>query len=83
MDQIEHRYGHSYCVFTKKIQSIDKNLSGGKIFNTTRSTIVDKEPHSMLARMFEQSQLSPADLDRDGAYLIGLSIELSLDLFPH
>lgn len=26
----------------------------------------------MLARMFEQSGLSPADLDRDGAYLIGL-----------
>ncbi|XP_063705662.1 BTB/POZ domain-containing protein KCTD9 isoform X2 [Culicoides brevitarsis] len=48
---------------------------GGKIFNTTRSTIVDKEPHSMLARMFEQSQLSPADLDIDGAYLIDRSGE--------
>lgn len=29
----------------------------------------------MLARMFEQSQLSPADLDRDGAYLIDRSGE--------
>jgi len=45
---------------------------GGKLFTTARTTLVDKEPNSMLARMF-QSQLSPSDVDSTGAYLLDRS----------
>ncbi|XP_064476666.1 BTB/POZ domain-containing protein KCTD9-like [Ornithodoros turicata] len=42
---------------------------GGRQFATTRSTLVSKEPHSMLARMFADT-MWPSAMDSDGAYLI-------------
>lgn len=46
---------------------------GGKLFTTTRSTLVNKEPNSMLATMFGQTQQCPSDRDATGAYLIDRS----------
>lgn len=46
---------------------------GGKVFTTTRSTLVDKEPTSMLACMFGLHQRCPSDRDANGAYLIDRS----------
>lgn len=47
---------------------------GGKHFATTRSTLVSKEPLSMLARMFSlEGRLWPAAVDRKGAFLIDRS----------
>ncbi|XP_017491992.1 PREDICTED: BTB/POZ domain-containing protein KCTD9-like [Rhagoletis zephyria] len=54
---------------------------GGKVFTTTRGTIVAKEPDSMLARMFDrnhktnehQTLLVPGRQDETGAYLIDRS----------
>lgn len=46
---------------------------GGKVFTTTRSTLVNKEPNSMLACMFGQDQQCPSDRDTNGAYLIDRS----------
>uniref|UniRef100_A0A182QED4 BTB domain-containing protein n=1 Tax=Anopheles farauti TaxID=69004 RepID=A0A182QED4_9DIPT len=44
---------------------------GGKIFNTTRLTLTNREPNSMLARMFaEDAQMNPSERDAQGAYLI-------------
>jgi BTB/POZ domain-containing protein KCTD9 len=52
---------------------------GGKHFTTTRSTIVAKEPHSMLARMFADEDntylMTPSATDSIGAYLIDRSPE--------
>jgi hypothetical protein len=52
---------------------------GGKIFSTTRSTLVSKEPNSMLARMFatenDNSMLLPSPKDKNGAFLIDRSPE--------
>ncbi|XP_059469970.1 BTB/POZ domain-containing protein KCTD9 [Neocloeon triangulifer] len=45
---------------------------GGTRFSTTRSTLVAKEPSSMLARMFG-SGMTPANQDSEGAYLIDRS----------
>lgn len=47
---------------------------GGKLFITTISTL-QKEPNSMLARMFSQdnSLINPSDIDENGAYLIDRS----------
>lgn len=50
---------------------------GGKIFSTTRSTLVVKEPNSMLSRMFacDPSFVLPSLRDSTGAYLIDRSPE--------
>lgn len=45
---------------------------GGKYFTTTRSTLCEREPNSMLARMFN-SQLKASELDSTGSYLIDRS----------
>jgi len=45
---------------------------GGTCFSTTRSTLVAKEPSSMLSRMFG-SGMTPANQDAQGAYLIDRS----------
>ncbi|XP_076372356.1 BTB/POZ domain-containing protein KCTD9 isoform X1 [Tachypleus tridentatus] len=49
---------------------------GGQLFATTRSTLVTKEPTSMLARMFsapDGSFMSPSAVDSQGAFLIDRS----------
>uniref|UniRef100_A0A1B6CLR5 BTB domain-containing protein n=1 Tax=Clastoptera arizonana TaxID=38151 RepID=A0A1B6CLR5_9HEMI len=50
---------------------------GGMYFSTTRSTLVIKEPESMLARMFAKTdshyQIAPSNVDPTGAYLIDRS----------
>uniref|UniRef100_A0A1Q3FD83 Putative afh1-interacting protein fip2 n=1 Tax=Culex tarsalis TaxID=7177 RepID=A0A1Q3FD83_CULTA len=47
---------------------------GGKVFTTTLSTLLNKEPGSMLARMFAQEDaMCPSDKDSAGAYLIDRS----------
>ncbi|XP_013785088.1 BTB/POZ domain-containing protein KCTD9-like [Limulus polyphemus] len=49
---------------------------GGQLFATTRSTLVTKEPTSMLARMFsapDGSFMSPSAVDFQGAFLIDRS----------
>ncbi|XP_042860231.1 BTB/POZ domain-containing protein KCTD9-like isoform X2 [Penaeus japonicus] len=48
---------------------------GGRIFTTTRATLVTKEPNSMLAKMFscEDNHLLPSNRDAHGAYLIDRS----------
>lgn len=52
---------------------------GGKHFTTTRSTILAKEPLSMLARMFAEDKnmylMNPSTTDSVGAYLIDRSPE--------
>ncbi|KAK6632834.1 hypothetical protein RUM43_012573 [Polyplax serrata] len=60
-----------------KLQDWVKLNVGGRIFTTSRSTLVTKEPTSMLARMFAQDDdsylMTPSDLDENGAYLIDRS----------
>ncbi|KAL7633278.1 UNVERIFIED_CONTAM: hypothetical protein RMT77_016383 [Armadillidium vulgare] len=49
---------------------------GGKIYTTTRSTLVSKEPNSMLSKMFSGSNegmFCPSIRDSSGAYLIDRS----------
>nr|CAD7576667.1 unnamed protein product [Timema californicum] len=50
---------------------------GGKYFTTSRSTLLTKEPMSMLARMFAEGEggylMAPSNMDRNGAYLIDRS----------
>ncbi|CAH1404340.1 unnamed protein product [Nezara viridula] len=50
---------------------------GGKYFTTSRSTLVTKEPNSMLARMFAEGDngylMTPSNVDSQGAYLIDRS----------
>uniref|UniRef100_A0A0A9YV15 BTB/POZ domain-containing protein KCTD9 n=2 Tax=Lygus hesperus TaxID=30085 RepID=A0A0A9YV15_LYGHE len=50
---------------------------GGKYFTTSRSTLINKEPSSMLARMFAEREgglyMSPSNVDSKGAYLIDRS----------
>ncbi|XP_051176876.1 BTB/POZ domain-containing protein KCTD9 [Leptopilina boulardi] len=51
---------------------------GGRYFATTKSTLINKEPMSMLARMFTESEecewrLVPSKRDRSGAFLIDRS----------
>jgi len=50
---------------------------GGKMFLTTRATLTEKEPESMLARMFAASESGTSvwvsAVDHDGAYLIDRS----------
>ncbi|XP_076069075.1 BTB/POZ domain-containing protein KCTD9-like [Oratosquilla oratoria] len=48
---------------------------GGRIFTTTKGTLVAKEPDSMLAKMFskEPNNLLPSCVDAHGAYLIDRS----------
>lgn len=50
---------------------------GGKYFTTSRSTLVTKEPMSMLARMFAEGDngflMTPSNVDKNGAYLIDRS----------
>ena len=44
---------------------------GGQLFYTTRTTLLNREPCSMLAKMFDPaSRLQPGTTDSDGAYLI-------------
>jgi len=50
---------------------------GGKYFTTSRSTLMTKEPMSMLARMFAEGEdgfiMTPSNVDKNGAYLIDRS----------
>lgn len=46
---------------------------GGTVFMTTRSTLVNNAPNSMLACMFGSDQRCPSDRDANGAYLIDRS----------
>ncbi|RWS02694.1 BTB/POZ domain-containing protein KCTD9-like protein [Dinothrombium tinctorium] len=47
---------------------------GGRLFSTTKSTIITKEPDSMIARMFSSEPLMcPSPQDANGAYLIDRS----------
>ncbi|KAF6209131.1 hypothetical protein GE061_014875 [Apolygus lucorum] len=50
---------------------------GGRYFTTSRSTLINKEPSSMLARMFAEREgglyMSPSNVDSKGAYLIDRS----------
>uniref|UniRef100_A0A8C8J6R6 BTB/POZ domain-containing protein KCTD9 n=1 Tax=Oncorhynchus tshawytscha TaxID=74940 RepID=A0A8C8J6R6_ONCTS len=48
---------------------------GGRLFTTTRSTLVSKEPESMLARMFREKDVWGNKQDERGAYLIDRSPE--------
>lgn len=48
---------------------------GGRLFSTTRSTLTNKEPNSMLARMFGQEGMTPSDTDETGAYLVDRSAQ--------
>lgn len=52
---------------------------GGKHFTTSRGTLLAKEPHSMLARMFADDNniylMNPSATDLSGAYLIDRSPE--------
>lgn len=43
---------------------------GGKTFTTTRSTLCQKAPDSVLARMFGNDFMAPCHRDRHGHYLI-------------
>uniref|UniRef100_A0A182W4U1 BTB domain-containing protein n=1 Tax=Anopheles minimus TaxID=112268 RepID=A0A182W4U1_9DIPT len=59
---------------------------GGQRFTTTRLTLTNREPNSMIARMFDQDQLKPADQDAQGAYLIdrnGFYFRPVLDYLRH
>ncbi|XP_071441983.1 BTB/POZ domain-containing protein KCTD9 [Hetaerina americana] len=50
---------------------------GGKLFTTSRATLTNKEPMSMLARMFAEGEngynMIPSNVDGSGAYLIDRS----------
>ena len=48
---------------------------GGKVFSTTKQTLISKEPNSMLSRMFSNdcSLIQPSPRDPSGAYLIDRS----------
>ncbi|XP_040013655.1 BTB/POZ domain-containing protein KCTD9b isoform X1 [Xiphias gladius] len=46
---------------------------GGRCFTTTRSTLVSKEPESMLAHMFREKDVWGNKQDAQGAYLIDRS----------
>ncbi|XP_068167158.1 BTB/POZ domain-containing protein KCTD9a isoform X1 [Antennarius striatus] len=46
---------------------------GGRPFTTTRSTLVSKEPESMLAHMFREKDVWGNKRDENGAYLIDRS----------
>ncbi|KAM3600205.1 uncharacterized protein V6R79_019471 [Siganus canaliculatus] len=46
---------------------------GGRCFTTTRSTLVSKEPESMLAHMFREKDVWGNKRDHQGAYLIDRS----------
>uniref|UniRef100_A0A3B4BMT1 BTB/POZ domain-containing protein KCTD9 n=1 Tax=Periophthalmus magnuspinnatus TaxID=409849 RepID=A0A3B4BMT1_9GOBI len=48
---------------------------GGRLFTTTRSTLVSKEPDSMLAHMFREKDVWGNKQDEKGAYLIDRSPE--------
>ncbi|XP_054587289.1 BTB/POZ domain-containing protein KCTD9a isoform X2 [Nothobranchius furzeri] len=48
---------------------------GGRLFTTTRSTLVSKEPESMLAHMFCEKDVWGNKQDKHGAYLIDRSPE--------
>uniref|UniRef100_A0A3P9MUE0 BTB/POZ domain-containing protein KCTD9 n=1 Tax=Poecilia reticulata TaxID=8081 RepID=A0A3P9MUE0_POERE len=48
---------------------------GGRLFTTTRSTLVSKEPESMLAHMFREKDVWGNKRDKYGAYLIDRSPE--------
>lgn len=48
---------------------------GGRCFTTTRSTLVSKEPESMLAHMFRDKDVWGNKQDSQGAYLIDRSPE--------
>ncbi|XP_030593502.1 BTB/POZ domain-containing protein KCTD9a [Archocentrus centrarchus] len=48
---------------------------GGRLFTTTRSTLVSKEPESMLAHMFREKDVWGNKQDEHGAYLIDRSPE--------
>ena len=44
---------------------------GGQLFHTSRTTLLNREPGSMLARMFDpSSNIQPSCTDANGAYLI-------------
>ncbi|CAL8342832.1 unnamed protein product [Lota lota] len=48
---------------------------GGRLFTTTRSTLVSKEPESVLAHMFRDKCVWGSQQDKHGAYLLDRSPE--------
>ncbi|XP_071828606.1 BTB/POZ domain-containing protein KCTD9-like [Apostichopus japonicus] len=69
----EHATSNSVVSHTPQIQWVTLNV-GGTPFTTTRSTLTQREPESMLARMFGTEDPSwNSAMDRSGAYLIDRS----------
>ncbi|XP_037527012.1 BTB/POZ domain-containing protein KCTD9 isoform X2 [Rhipicephalus sanguineus] len=63
------------CLAPEKPDWVLLNV-GGKHFATTRSTLVSKEPHSMLGRLFSEGAdgtVWPSAKDHHGAYLVDRS----------
>lgn len=60
----------------KKSDWVTLNV-GGKYFTTSKSSLIAKEPNSMLARMFAENDsgynFTPSNVDCNGAYLIDRS----------
>lgn len=59
--------------FLKRSSSSDwiKLNVGGQLFYTSRTTLLNSDPESMLAKMFSpHSNLHPSCIDSNGAYLI-------------
>ncbi|KAJ8686969.1 hypothetical protein QAD02_022763, partial [Eretmocerus hayati] len=77
--------GENFAWNNRELNSNDNKNSdwitlnvGGRHFSTTRSTLVNKEPMSMLARMFtgndgNEWRILPSKIDRNGAYMIDRS----------
>lgn len=44
---------------------------GGRVFDVSKTTLLNSEPNSLLARMFDpESNIKPSCVDLSGAYLI-------------
>lgn len=67
---------HDDSVKSKSHDWLTLNV-GGKYFTTSKSTLLAKEPNSMLARMFAEHEngyhFIPSNVDSQGAYLIDRS----------
>ncbi|KAM4577373.1 BTB/POZ domain-containing protein KCTD9a isoform 1-T1 [Odontesthes bonariensis] len=87
LSKCPHGFSHSYFFSITDPQNEAKVTSdgahtdwltlniGGRLFTTTRSTLVSKEPESMLAHMFREKDVWGNKQDEHGAYLIDRSPE--------
>lgn len=65
-DEITDKICDKKCQSTSSSKWITLNV-GGKLFTTTISTLTEKEPSCMLARMFApDSNIMPSDIDHQG-----------------